>query len=94
MTSIIKLPRAPRRLARDASEGRPQSFAPAEEYFEKGIDTLANFLSEHISSEELESLREELRLIIHRRTIETVQSAMDSSRRFFERFPDARRLKY
>lgn len=92
LASIIK---TPRRIARDARE----QFADADEFFDGGIDTLASWLSENVSDDDLGSLMESIRIILHERVQEQVTGAVDSRRTskveagFLKMFPDAARLK-
>jgi hypothetical protein len=88
LASIIK---APRRIARDTLE----KFAPAEEYFTDGIDTLGAWLGDNIGDDDLVSLAETIRLILHRRVQEQVTGAMDSraTTGFASRYPTARNIK-
>jgi hypothetical protein len=87
------------RFARDAL----RQFADADEFFDKGIDTLAGWLSENISDSDLGDLSESIRMILHERVQEQVTGAVDSGRRsprptveaeFNRMFPDAMRIKY
>jgi hypothetical protein len=96
-TLIIK---TPRRLARDARE----QFADAEEFFDGGVDTLASWLGANVGDDDLASLMEDIRIILHRRVQEQVTGAVDSRRQldiggalakadYETRFPNANRLK-
>lgn len=104
MRSLASIIKAPRRIARDTLE----EFAPAEEYFTDGIDTLGAWLGDNIGDDDLVSLAETIRLILHRRVQEQVVGAMDSGRRarllaaetraedeksFLKRYPEAARIR-
>jgi hypothetical protein len=88
LASIIK---TPRRIARDTRE----KFADADEFFDGGIDTLARFLSENISDDDLESLRESIRMVLYTRVRDQITGPMatDSAKGFASRYPAARNIK-
>jgi hypothetical protein len=88
LASIIK---TPRRLALDMRE----KFAPAEEFFDGGIDTLACFLSDNVADEDLESLIATIRNVLDHRVQYQITGAMDSraTTGFASRYPNARNIK-
>jgi hypothetical protein len=95
MRTLQNIIMTPRRIARDARE----EFADAEEHFDGGISTLAAWLGENISDGDLESLREDIRIILHLRVRDQitgpVTGAMDSraTTGFASRYPEARNIK-
>lgn len=88
LASIIK---QPRRIARDTRE----KFADADQHFDGGIDTLARWLGENISDDDLESLRESIRIVLHQRVKDQITGpiAADSARGFTSRYPQAAKIK-
>jgi hypothetical protein len=98
LASIIK---TPRRLARDARE----QFADATEFFEGGLDTLAEWCGDNLASKDIEKLIDRLSCTIHDRTVNQVRGAVtgaedsrprgtpSAAKGFATRYPTARNIK-